>query len=188
MKLLPLLTFGTLVLSTSVMAQRVKTVDQFYTGSASGAIRNAFNSPARQLYLGIQTEYHWRFAERFSIGANVGFGFADQNYYNKQYAISIAPEFRYWVPMKNSRIQPFMYVNYGMKGQYGENTTTMQHYWGGAAGIGAIGWLNDSWGIQGKYDIMRITSNGAGFNTNNSRMQIGVVYRPGQKKKANTEK
>jgi hypothetical protein len=189
MKLLHILTTGALLATASLHAQRVKTIDQIVTASASGSIRNAFSSPSRLLYAAIQAEYQWRFSERFSVGLNGMAGMGQFGSYDKQWSYKVSPEFRYWLPVKNSRFQPFLYANYGfMSGgreMYGSSSTTNTH--GGAAGIGVIGWLNNSWGVQAKYDVITASANGAGFNTASPRMQMGIVFRPGQRKKANEE-
>ncbi|MCA6364127.1 MAG: hypothetical protein IM638_13905 [Bacteroidetes bacterium] len=189
MKLLYILTTGVLITTTSLHAQRVKTTDHIITGSAAGSIRNAFDAPSRLLYVAVQTEYQWRFSERFSVGLIGMAGMGKFGLYDRQWTYKISPEVRYWLPVKSTRLQPFIYANYGfMSGGreiYGSGYTQNTH--GGAAGIGMIGWLNDSWGVQAKYDVISTSANGAGFNAASPRLQMGIVFRPGQRKKSSEQ-
>lgn len=185
-KLLPLITIFTVFISINSSAQRVKLNEHIFAGSAGGALRSVLGGPSRSLYFAMQTDYQWRFSERFSIGAVGRFGY----YRVESQGIShvgafVAPEGRFWFPTKSTRFSPFVFANYGLQtgitGYTIGNTTGV--FGAGSAGLGMIGWINPSWGIQAKYNILSVDKDNVVLNPLPSNIQFGIVFKPGAMKK-----
>jgi hypothetical protein len=184
-KLLPLITIFTLFISINSSAQRMKLNEHIFAGSAGGFLRSALWGPSRSLYFAAQTDYQWRFSDRFSIGAVGSFGY----YKMESQGIShigafVAPEGRFWFPTKSSRFSPFLFANYGL--QTGFTNYNIGNATGvsgaGGAGLGIIGWINPRWGIQAKYNIVTVERDNVVLNPRPSNIQFGVVFKPGAKK------
>ncbi|MCU0435185.1 MAG: hypothetical protein MUC87_17140 [Bacteroidia bacterium] len=190
MKNIQLITTCVLLLSSGLQAQEKKPQEHIWGISASGQIRNLFSSSSRIIYLTIQTEYQWRFRERFSIGATAQYYHAEAGNYFKTYQAKFTPEMRYWFRMKNTSLQPYVFMNFGMIAGSGEFAERPINYIGysGAIGVGMIGWINDSWGVHAKLDVLSIGSGGTTYRTFDPRLHIGIVYRPGQQLKKDSSK
>jgi hypothetical protein len=187
MKLQHLLIVASVVAIIPMHAQSEKTTEHLFTANPTGTIHSLFNRTGyRGINLGIRLEYQWKFSAHFSAGLNGGISAGRITpTSNSLFNYSIQPEFRYWFSTPISRLQPFAYTNYGLvfRQSEGINGTYRNMKRSGAVGIGLTGWLNNSWGIQGKYDIIKGSDGSAVINVPVQNLHLSVVYRPGQRNK-----
>jgi hypothetical protein len=189
MRLLYLLTGTTLLHVFSLNAQEKKISDHFIGTGFSGGFRDWFDRESRILFINLYPEYQWRFSSRFSIGISGLAGYEKSGTVSNERRFRVTPEVRFWLPLSTDHLQPFIYLNYGPGRSTRElnGTSLSTKINGGGGGLGILWWFQQPWGIQGKFNILNLYDGGVSVNANILQMQMGVFFRPGQRKKADKE-